>query len=146
MSNQPDAETSTWQHKTLKWETSMPQAGFFFFCLSGVFPLWSIFVLFKFFRPSCHFTFHATVLTTNTKQTSMPPVGFESTNPVSERPLTHDLDSAATGIGHFLTLPSTNHSVSCLSCVLKYLQHTTDRPASWCLNRWTVFKKIRFLT
>jgi hypothetical protein len=73
----------------------------FFFCLSGVFPLWSIFVLFKSFRPSCHFTFQATVLTTNTTQTSMPPVGFESTIPVSERPKTHALDRTATGIGRF---------------------------------------------
>jgi hypothetical protein len=30
----------------------------------------------------------------------MPPVGFEPTIPVSERPQTHVLDRAATGIGH----------------------------------------------
>jgi hypothetical protein len=29
----------------------------------------------------------------------MPPVGFEPTIPVSERPQTYDLDRAATGIG-----------------------------------------------
>jgi hypothetical protein len=40
----------------------------------------------KSFRPSCHITFHITVLTTNTTQTSIPPVGFEPTIPVSERP------------------------------------------------------------
>jgi hypothetical protein len=44
-------------------------------------------------------TFHITVLTTNTTQTSMPPVGFEPTIPVSERPKTHALDRTASGIG-----------------------------------------------
>jgi len=52
MSDQPDAETSTWQHNTQKRQTSMPQAE------------------------------------------------FEPTIPVSERPQTHALDRAATGIGH----------------------------------------------
>jgi hypothetical protein len=79
-------------------QTSMPPAGFFF-CLSGVFSTLIHFCTFKSFRPSCHFTFHATVLTTNTTQTSMPPLGFEPTIPVSERPQTHALESAATGIG-----------------------------------------------
>ena len=37
--------------------------------------------------------------TTNTTQTSMPPVGFEPTILASERPQTHALDRAATGIG-----------------------------------------------
>ena len=37
--------------------------------------------------------------TTNTTQTSMPPVGFEPTILVSERPKTHALDHAATEIG-----------------------------------------------
>jgi hypothetical protein len=69
------AETSTWQHTTLTTDKH-PCPRWDFFCLSGVFPLWSIFVLFKSFRPSCHFTFQITVLTTNTTQTSMPPVGF----------------------------------------------------------------------
>jgi hypothetical protein len=52
------------------------------------------------FRPSCHFMFHITVLTTNTTQTSMPPVGFEPTILVSELPKTHALDGTAIGIGH----------------------------------------------
>jgi hypothetical protein len=34
---------------------------------------------------------------THNRQTSLPPVGFEPTIPVSERPQTHALDSAATG-------------------------------------------------
>jgi hypothetical protein len=38
--------------------------------------------------------------TTNTTQTSMPPAGFEPKIPASERPQTHALDRAATGIGN----------------------------------------------
>jgi hypothetical protein len=45
--------------------------------------------------------FHTTVLTTNTTQTSMTPVGFEPTIPASVRPQTHALDRTATGIGGF---------------------------------------------
>jgi hypothetical protein len=44
-------------------------------------------------------------LTTQTlykRQTSMPPVGFESTIPASARPQTYALDRAATGIGLYL--------------------------------------------
>jgi hypothetical protein len=39
-----------------KHNTNIHASGgiFFFFCLSGVFPLWSIFVLFNPFCPSCH--------------------------------------------------------------------------------------------
>jgi hypothetical protein len=36
---------------------------------------------------------------THKRQTSMPPMGFEPTIPVSERPKTHALDRTATGIG-----------------------------------------------
>jgi hypothetical protein len=121
-----------------------------FFCVRGFSPFIHFFVLFKSFRPSCHFTFHITVLTTNTTQTSMPsvgfffiffvpvrgfspydpflyclnpfvlhvtftfhatvltsnttqtsvpPTGFEPTILVSERPQTHALDRTAAGIG-----------------------------------------------
>ena len=42
---------------------------------------------------------HITVLIQQTSQTSMFPAGFEPTIPVSERPQTHALDRAATGIG-----------------------------------------------
>ena len=38
-------------------------------------------------------------LTTHNRQISMPPVGFESTISVGERPQTYALDSAATGTG-----------------------------------------------
>jgi hypothetical protein len=50
----------------------------------------------KSFRPSCHL---CSILLYNTTQTSMPPVEFEPTIPVSERPKTHALDRTATGIG-----------------------------------------------
>jgi hypothetical protein len=36
---------------------------------------------------------------THKRQTSMPPTGFEPAIPASERPQTHALDRAATGIG-----------------------------------------------
>jgi hypothetical protein len=81
-----------------------------FFFLSRFFPLIH-FVLFKFYRPSsCHFMFHASPYTTNTTQTSMPPAGFELTIPVSERPKTHALDRAATGIG-FDSIPGPSSPV-----------------------------------
>jgi hypothetical protein len=38
------------------------------------------------------------------RQTSMPPAGFELTTPMSERPQTHALDRATTGIGHYILL------------------------------------------
>jgi hypothetical protein len=41
---------------------------------------------------------YLTTHNTHNKQTSMPPVGFEPTIPVSERPQTHALDRAATAI------------------------------------------------
>jgi hypothetical protein len=72
-------------HNTHKRQTSMPTVGFFFlfffFACPGFFPLWSIFVLFKSFRPSCHFTFHATVLITNTTQTSISLGGIRTHDP-----------------------------------------------------------------
>jgi hypothetical protein len=85
-------------HNTHKRQTSMPPAGFFFVC-PGFSPFDPFLYCLNPFCPSCHFTFHATVLITNTTQTSMPPVGFEPTIQVSERPQTHALDCAATGIG-----------------------------------------------
>jgi hypothetical protein len=42
------------------------------------------------------------------RQTSMPPAGFEPAIPASERPQTHALDRAATGIGFNLLKPSGN--------------------------------------
>jgi hypothetical protein len=42
---------------------------------------------------------YLTTHNTHNRQTSMPPVGFEPTIPVSERPKTHALDRTATGIG-----------------------------------------------
>ena len=42
---------------------------------------------------------YLTTHNTHTRQTFMPPAGFESTTPASERLQTHALDRAATGIG-----------------------------------------------
>jgi hypothetical protein len=42
---------------------------------------------------------YLTTHNTQNRQTSMPPAGFESTIPASERPQTHASDRAATGIG-----------------------------------------------
>jgi hypothetical protein len=42
---------------------------------------------------------YLTTHNTHKKQTSMSPAGFEPTIPASERPQTHALDRAATGIG-----------------------------------------------
>jgi len=41
----------------------------------------------------------STCNTQHSKETSIPPAGFETTIPASERPQTHILDLAATGIG-----------------------------------------------
>jgi hypothetical protein len=83
-------------HNTHNRQTSMsPVEFFFFFACPGFFPFDPFL-----YCPSCHFTLHTTVLTTNTTQTSMPPVRFEPTILASERPKTHALDRTATGIGH----------------------------------------------
>ena len=72
-------------------ENLAPTGGFFFplihFCTSKSFVLHATYV--PYYRP----------YTTNTTQTSIPPVGFEPASPVSERPQTHALDRTATGIG-----------------------------------------------
>jgi len=43
---------------------------------------------------------YLTTYNTNKRQTSMSPAGFESKTPASERPQTHALDRAATGVGY----------------------------------------------
>jgi hypothetical protein len=45
---------------------------------------------------------YPTTHNTHKRQISMPPAGFETTIPASERPQTHALDRAATGIGHII--------------------------------------------
>jgi hypothetical protein len=49
--------------------------------------------------PACRRDLYLTTHNTHNRQTSMPPVGFEPTILVSERPQTHALDRTATGIG-----------------------------------------------
>jgi hypothetical protein len=45
---------------------------------------------------------YLTTHNTHKRQTSMPPVGFEPTILVSERPQTHAVDRTATGIGQLV--------------------------------------------
>ena len=49
---------------------------------------------------ACRRDLYLTTHNTYKRQTFMPPSGLESTIPVSERPQTHALDRAATGIGY----------------------------------------------
>jgi hypothetical protein len=51
--------------------------------------------------PARHRDLYLTTHNTHKRQTSMPPVGFETTIPVSERPQTHALDRTATAIGTY---------------------------------------------
>jgi hypothetical protein len=46
------------------------------------------------------------------RQTSMPPTGFEPAIPASERPYTHVLDHAVTGIDHYQWLPRKHRTSS----------------------------------
>ena len=52
--------------------------------------------------------FYLTTHNTHNRQTSIPPVGFEPTISVGERPWIYTLDGAATGTGHllFTSLPN----------------------------------------
>jgi hypothetical protein len=95
-SDQPVTETSTWQHKTLTGQTDIyAPAGFFlvlFVPLTHFVPLNPSVLLRVTYVPYyCPYT-------TNTTQTSMPPVGSEPTIPAKERPQTYALDRTATGI------------------------------------------------
>jgi hypothetical protein len=49
--------------------------------------------------PASRRDLYLTTHNTHNRQTYMPPVGFETTMLVSERPKTHALDRTATGIG-----------------------------------------------
>jgi hypothetical protein len=88
-------------HNTHKRQTSMPPVGFFFVC-PGFFPFDPFLYCIKSFLP-CHL---CSILPYNTTQTSMPPVVFEPTILVSERPKTHALDRTTTGIGVILLILS----------------------------------------
>ena len=52
-----------------------------------------------------HRDLYLTAHNTHNRQTSMPPAGFEPTIPASERPQTHALDLAGTGIGRMHYIP-----------------------------------------
>ena len=58
--------------------------------------------------PAWHRDLFLTTHNTFKKQTSMPPAGFELTIPASERPKTHALDRAATGIGVYTYIIKVN--------------------------------------
>ena len=47
--------------------------------------------------------------TSTSQQIDMPPVGFEPTIPASDRPQTHALDRAATGVGRYNTITLQYH-------------------------------------
>ena len=51
-----------------------------------------------------HRDLYLTTQNTHKRQTSMPPAGFEPAIPASERPQTHAVDRAATGIGLIFSL------------------------------------------
>jgi hypothetical protein len=55
--------------------------------------------------------------TWHSQQTPMPPVEFEPSISASERPQTHALDGAATGIGH-LSCASKTHFYICIPWLL----------------------------
>jgi hypothetical protein len=85
-------------HNTHKTDIHAPGGIFFFFTNSWVFPFDPfLFCITSFFVLSCHLRSTTVFLQHNT--TSMPPVGFEPTILVSERPKTHAFDRTATGIG-----------------------------------------------
>ena len=70
-------------------------------------------------RRDLYFTTHSTHKTA--RQTSMPPTGFEPAIPASERPQTHALDRAATGVG-----PSSCYCAtitSCFSSIINFSSH-----------------------
>jgi hypothetical protein len=82
---------------------------------------------------------HLTTHNTHNRQTSMPPAGFEPKIPVSERPQTHALDRAATGIGCcrlYYIKYYLNSSCIFLQCLLSYVfqdltfSRDTGAPAS----------------
>jgi hypothetical protein len=87
--------TTQHKHPNPRWD--------FFLFIPGFSPLIHLYCWSP-FRPACHLMFHAIVHTSNTTQTSMPPVVFEPTIPVSERPQTHASDRTANGIGATLIL------------------------------------------
>ena len=75
---------------------------------------------------------YLTTHNTHNRKTSMPPVGFETTIPVGERPQTYALERAATGTGQQLICLQNNnnnnlhhHFVQCHSHTHTHTQNTT---------------------
>jgi hypothetical protein len=64
---------------------------------------------------------YLTTHNTHKRQTFMPPVGFEPKIPASERPQTHALDRAATGIGDFkMTIRKCAVNITIIFIILYY--------------------------
>ena len=103
-----------------------------------------------------HRDLYLTTHNTHNRQTSMPPVGFETTISAGERPQTYALDRAATGTGiYFITfwkvpedpnIPEV-HNITCqiLFKYLKflYMQETSD--SRNCRNVWETIKDVHLL-
>jgi hypothetical protein len=73
---------------------------------------------------------YRTIHNTHKRQTSLPPAGFESTIPASERPQTHALVPAATGICHAMISPSKFSRFPIIVAILSHsiwLQKLTQR-------------------
>jgi hypothetical protein len=102
----PSFQQTQHKHPCPRWE--------FFFANSWVFPFDPfLFCISRF--SSFHVTYGPQPSFYNTTQTSMPPVGFEPTILVSERPQTDVLDRAATAIGEYFTNTTKIKSVLYLS-------------------------------
>jgi hypothetical protein len=76
---------------------------------------------------------YLTTHNTHKRQTSMPPVRFEPTILVSERPKTHVLDRTATGIDSSKSLPI--HNLSVILSFLKYWNY-------YKMNYWKILKYV----
>jgi hypothetical protein len=111
------AETSTWQHTTVTTDRHPCPRWDFFFC-----PVFSFdpFCTFKSFRPSCHFTFHTTVLIQQTQHK----------HPCPRRDIVFGLSGVFSPLIHFCTV--LNHFVLHVTYVPYYRITQHKHPCS----RW----------
>jgi len=68
------------------------------------------------------------------RETSKPPAGFKPAIPASQRPQTHALDRAATGIGSYINMQKLNRCGSFMSSVFRTIHDsplTLQRPRKW---------------
>jgi hypothetical protein len=90
---------------------------------------------------------YLTTHNTHNRQTSMPPVGFESTILVSERPKTHALDRTATGIGCQNTCRACKYILCLLIilCICWFWLKLTARYIQHKINGALVFTALQML-